>query len=130
MTNLSLSQPQTNDADDDAVSETSATSTRVRALLDLGLETEELAAALGVRSPTTIRNWADGTASPRRTGVRAVDDIRRVLVLLSEAGIAGGDAVQWLRSRQGGVLENDRPLDVLRKDPLRVLTAANALIEP
>ncbi len=133
MTNPSLTQPQnTNPTDpglDPAPSEISATPTRVRALLELGLEAEELADALGVKSPTTIRNWAEGSASPRRAGVRAVDDLRRVVVLLGEAGITGGDAAQWLRSRQGGVLENDRPLDVVLQDPVRVLAAANALAE-
>lgn len=133
MTNLSATQPQnTNSTDpglDPAPSEISATSTRVKTLLELGLEAEELAEALGVKSPTTIRNWAEGSASPRRAGVRAVDDLRRVVVLLGEGGIGGGDAAQWLRSRQGGVLENDRPLDVILHDPVRVLAAANALAE-
>lgn len=133
MTNLSLTQPQSNDPTgaglDPASSETSATPTRVRTLLELGLEAEELADALGVKSQTTIRNWAEGSASPRRAGVRAVDDLRRVVVLLCEAGITGADAAQWLRSRQGGVLENDRPLDVVLQDPIRVLVAANALTE-
>ncbi|HEX8688606.1 MAG TPA: hypothetical protein VF729_00005 [Solirubrobacterales bacterium] len=132
MTNLSLTQPYTDPTDpgfESAPSEISATSTRVRALLELGLEAEELADALGVKSQTTIRNWAEGSASPRRPGVRAVDDLRRVVVLLSEAGITGADAAQWLRSRQGGVLENDRPLDVVLQDPVRVLAAANALAE-
>lgn len=133
MTNLSLTQPQSNDptsaGHDPVPSETSATPTRVKALFELGLEAEELADALGVKSPTTIRNWKEGSASPRRSGVRAVDDLRRVVVLLSEAGIIGTDAAQWLRSRQGGVLENDRPLDVVLQDPVRVLAAANALAE-
>jgi len=133
MNDLGLKKAQHNGSTevglDPASSETSATQTRVRALLDLGLEAEELADALGVKSQTTIRNWADGTASPRRAGVRAVDDLRRVLVLLSEAGITGDDAAQWLRSRQGGVLENDRPIDVFLEDPLRALAAANALVE-
>jgi transcriptional regulator with XRE-family HTH domain len=133
MTHLSVTQPQnanpTDPGLDPAPNEISATSTRVRTLLELGLEAEELAEALGVKSQTTIRNWAEGSASPRRAGVRAVDDLRRVLVLLGEAGITGDDAAQWLRSRQGGVLENDRPLDVVLQDPVRVLAAANALAE-
>ena len=132
MTNLT--QPQENSdptkpGSDAAPSEITATQTRVKALLDLGLEVEELAEALGVKSQTTIRNWADGSASPRRSGVRTVDDIRRTVVLLDEAGITGNDAAQWLRSRQGGVLDNDRPLDVVLRDPVRVLAAANALAE-
>lgn len=133
MTKLSFTQPQiidpTDPGLDPAPSEISATPTRVRALLDLGLEVEELADALGIKSQTTIRNWAEGSASPRRAGVRTVDDLRRVVVLLGEAGITGANAAQWLRSRQGGVLENDRPLDLVLQDPVRVLAAANAVAE-
>jgi hypothetical protein len=128
MTNFSVAHPPLNDPRE-APDATSATPTRVKALLDLGLETEELAEAFGVKSPTTIRNWAEGSASPRRTGVRAVDDLRRVVVLLYQAGVTGEEAAQWLRSRQGGVLENDRPLDVILEDPVRVLAAANSLVE-
>lgn len=130
MTNTSVTQPPQNNQRDPASSEISATRNRVQALLDLGLEAEELAEAFGVKSPTTIRNWANGDASPRRAGVRTADDLRRIVLLLDEAGIKGEDAAQWLRSRQGGVLENDRPLDVVLDDPVRVLAAANALGEP
>jgi transcriptional regulator with XRE-family HTH domain len=130
MTNASLTHPSQNEQRDSASSEISATRNRVQALLDLGLDTEELAKAFGVKSPTTIRNWANGDASPRRAGVRTADDLRRIVILLEEAGIKDEDAAQWLRSRQGGVLENDRPLEVVLDDPVRVLAAANALSEP
>lgn len=102
---------------------TAPTPTRIEALLELGLEAEELAAALAV-TPTTIRNWTKGTASPRRVAVRTVDDLRRAVVILSTGGVTGPDAGQWLRSRQGGILNEERPLDVVRQDPVRVLAAA------
>jgi DNA-binding transcriptional regulator YiaG len=111
------------------LSTTSSTPSRVQILLDLGLSAEELAEALRVKSATTIRNWAEGIASPRREGVRVVDDLRRVVVLLGEAGLSEAEVAQWLRSRQGGVLDSDRPLEVINEDPIRVLVAANALAE-
>jgi DNA-binding transcriptional regulator YiaG len=116
LTNSPHSEPST-------LRPTAPTTTRVEALLELGLEAEELAAALAV-TPTTIRNWARGTASPRRIAVRAVDDLRRAVVILADGGITGETAGQWLRSRQGGVLKDERPLDIVRKDPVRVIAAA------
>ncbi len=102
---------------------TAPTPNRVEALLDLGLEAEELANALGVTT-TTVRNWARGSATPRRVAVRTVDDLRRAVVILADAGITGSTAGQWLRSRQGGILEEERPLDIVRTDPIRVIAAA------
>lgn len=116
LTNSPLSEPSTLGA-------TAPTPSRVEALLDLGLEAEELADALDV-TPTTVRNWARGSASPRRVAVRAVDDLRRAVVILADAGITGSTAGQWLRSRQGGILEDERPLDIVRTDPVRVIAAA------
>jgi transcriptional regulator with XRE-family HTH domain len=105
---------------------TSSTPTRISALLETGLEIDEVAEALGVTA-TTVRNWLRGTASPRRIAVRVVDDLRRAVVLLAEAGTRGEDAGQWLRSRQGGTLEGERPLDMIRNDPEQVLSAAAGL---
>lgn len=105
---------------------TSPTPTRIEALLGLGVEVEELADALGVTA-TTIRNWLSGDASPRRATVRVIDDLRQVVVVLADAGIEGAETAQWLRSRQGGALENGRPLDVIGDDPVRVLAAAHGL---
>lgn len=106
---------------------TSPTPTRIEVFLKLGLEVEELAAALDI-TPNTVRNWLNGDATPRRAAVRVIDDIRQTLLVLSEVGIEGVDAAQWLRSRQGGALENDRPLEVIRTDPVRVLAAAHGLV--
>jgi transcriptional regulator with XRE-family HTH domain len=106
---------------------TSPTPARIQHLLSLGLDVDELAEALDV-TPATVRNWLRGSATPRRGPVRVIDDLRRVVVVLAEAGIAGSDAAQWLRSRQGGSLENDcRPLDVIREDPVRVLASAHGV---
>ncbi|HEY5052100.1 MAG TPA: hypothetical protein VII45_01680 [Solirubrobacterales bacterium] len=76
-------------------------------------------------TPATIRNWVRREASPRRGAVRIVDDLRRVVVILADAEVDGPDVAQWLRSRQGGNLNNDRPLDVIHDDPVRVLAAAH-----
>ncbi len=100
---------------------------RVQALIDLGVEVEELAEALDV-TPATIRNWLRGSAAPRRTAMRTVDDLRHAVILLSEVGIGGAEAAQWLRSRQGGPLENDRPLDIIGNDPVRVIASIRGLV--
>lgn len=105
---------------------TASTADRIKAILAL-LEVEELAAALDVTA-ATIRNWLSGQAAPRRPALRTLDDLRRTTVLLGEAGLEGEDCAQWLRSRQGGALENDRPLDVIAADPLRVLAAATGVV--
>jgi transcriptional regulator with XRE-family HTH domain len=105
---------------------TTPTPTRIQTLMDLGLEAEELAKALDV-TPTTVRNWARGGAAPRRETVRMIDDLRRVVLILAEAGIEGTEAADWLRSRQGEPFEaDDRPLEAIRHDPVRVLASAHA----
>lgn len=112
----------------DGFQPTSPTPTRLESLLGLGLEAEDLATALGV-TPTTVRNWIRGTATPRREAIRVVDDLRRVVVVLAEAKIVGSEAAEWLRSRQGDPLEDDeRPLDAVRADPVRVLALAHAAV--
>lgn len=100
---------------------------RVEALLALGIEMDELAETLGV-TPTTIRNWLHGDATPRRGPVRTVDDLRRAVVILAEGGVEDADAAHWLRSRQGGALEDGRPLEVIREDPIKVLAAARGFV--
>lgn len=105
---------------------TASTADRIEAILEL-LSVEELAAALDVTA-STIRNWMGGQATPRRPALRTLDDLRRTILLLVDAGIQGEDCAQWLRSRQGGALENDRPVDVVATDPLRVLAAAAGMV--
>ena len=105
---------------------TASTADRIEAILEL-LEVEELAAALDVTA-ATVRNWLSGQAAPRRPALRTLDDLRRAIVILGEAKVHGEDCAQWLRSRQGGALENDRPLDVIGSDPLRVLAAATGTV--
>lgn len=124
--NLRQRKPESNGGSE-RLGETAPTPLRIQGLIDLGIEVEELAEALAV-TPGTIRNWLRGSAFPRRATVRAVDDLRRAVVLLSEVGVDGADAAQWLRSRQGGPLDDDRPLDVIREDPIRVLAAIRGLV--
>lgn len=112
----------------DGFQPTSPTHARLESLLALGLEAEDLATALGV-TPTTVRNWIRGAATPRREAVRVVDDLRRVVVVLAEAKIVGSEAAEWLRSRQGDPLEDDeRPLDAIRADPVSVLSLAHSAV--
>ena len=102
---------------------TASAEERTNALLLAGFSVEELSLALGV-SENTVRNWAEGSAQPRRPVERALDDLRTVMVALDEAGIRAGRAVNWLRSRNRAWLGNERPLDVLADDPLLVFAAA------
>lgn len=118
---------ETSGDESEGLAATAPTPLRIEGLIGIGFELEELAEALDV-TPATIRNWLKGSAVPRRATVRTVDDLRRAVVLLSEAGIDGVDAAQWLRSRQGGPLDNDRPLDVVREDPVRVIATIRGLV--
>lgn len=95
---------------------------RVNALLGLGLSPEELASACDVAAGT-IRNWREGKVAPRIDAARLVDDLRLTVLILTEAGLADSETVQWLRSRNQD-LGHQRPLDLVRHDPLAVLEAA------
>ncbi len=129
MTKLNVRQRVSvqSDGESEGLGATTPTPLRVQGLIELGLEVEELAGALDV-TPATVRNWIKGTAVPRRGAVRVVDDLRRAVVLLQEEGLDGAEAAQWLRSRQGGPLDNDRPLDTIREDPVRVFATIRGLI--
>jgi|SRR6478609_6123603 len=108
----------------DTLDPITSTPARVEGLLAAGLEMEELALALDV-TPTTIRNWLRGAATPRRGAVRTIDDLRQVAVILIEGGMDGVEMAQWLRSRQGRAMDDERPLDLIAQDPIRVLAAAH-----
>jgi len=75
---------------------TASAEERTNALLLAGFSVEELSLALGV-SENTVRNWAEGSAQPRRPVERALDDLRTVMVALDEAGIRTGCAVETER---------------------------------
>jgi len=106
-----------------AFAPTASAKERIDALLDIGLSVEELSLAIGV-AENTIRNWAEGSKEPRRAADRVLDDLRTVVLALDEGGVRSSRAVRWLRSRNRAWLHNERPLDVLRHDPLLVLAAA------
>src|SRR4029077_16804072 len=106
-----------------ALAGTASPQERINALLAIGLTVEELSLALGV-AENTVRNWADGAAAPRRAADRALDDLRTVVLALGEHGVESSRAVNWLRSRKGAGLGNQVPLELLRRDPLLVLAAA------
>lgn len=102
---------------------TASAQERVNALLGLGLSVEELSLALGV-AENTIRNWSEGSAQPRRAADQTLDDLRTVVLTLDEKGVKAARAVSWLRSRNRAWLSNERPLDLLRADPLLLFAAA------
>jgi DNA-binding transcriptional regulator YiaG len=106
-----------------AFAPTASAEERIEALLEIGLSVEELSATIGV-AENTIRNWADGSKEPRRAADRVLDDLRTVVLALDEGGVRSSRAVRWLRSRNRAWLHNERPLDILRNDPLLVLAAA------
>ena len=102
---------------------------RIQGLLDLGISVEDIAVATGVK-PGTVRKWASGIAHPRRDAEQGIDDLRQIIVILDEADLPPEKITQWLRSRHRGILSNERPLDVIRTDPLPALAAAEqTLIE-
>jgi Protein of unknown function (DUF2384) len=116
--------PATNDlAIAHALVPTASAQERVNTFLGLGLSVEELSLAVGV-AENTIRNWSDGSAQPRRAADQALDDLRMVVLTLDEKGVEAARTVNWLRSRNRAWLSNERPLDLLRTDPLLLFAAA------
>lgn len=111
----------------EGLSDTAAHQARIVALLALGLTVDELADAFEV-AVSTVRNWQDGKGDPRAKAKRLVDDLRLAAVILSEAGLEGPEVGQWLRSRNRDALENQRPLELIASDPLRVLAACEAFL--
>ena len=121
---VAQAKPSTNDlAIAHALTQTASAQECVNALLRLGLRVEELAETLGVEEHT-IRNWSDGSAKPGRAAGRALDDLRALVLVLEENGVTSINAVNWLRSHNRRWLDNKRPLDLLRTDPLLLFAAA------
>jgi hypothetical protein len=101
---------------------TSTTSERVQALVDL-LDVPMVARAAGV-SLTAVRKWIEGT-EPRADAAMAIDDLRSVVVVLLEAGFEPARIHSWLGSRDREWLDENRPIDCIRRKPMSVLSAAN-----
>jgi hypothetical protein len=115
---------------------TSSMSDRVRALIAL-VGAAELAAATssgygGDTKESTIRNWANGQAEPRRNASITVDDLRTAAKLLLDAKKTPDETRHWLLSRNTALIlhgaQDDplRPIDLIRDQPTRVFREALA----
>jgi hypothetical protein len=115
---------------------TSSTSDRVRALIAL-VGAAELAAATssgpgGDTKESTIRNWANGQAEPRRNTAITIDDLRTAAKLLIDADKTQDETRKWLLSRNTALIlhraQDDplRPVDLIRDQPTRVFREALA----
>ena len=105
---------------------TATTSERVRALLAIGLSPAFLATATGT-SPSTIRNWSNGSTQPRPEAKLALDDIRAVSATLLDAGLEPERVAEWLTSRDAQRFDGLRPIEMVVRDPIAVLVAAQAV---
>ena len=114
----------------------SSTSDRVRALIAL-VGAAELAAATsfgegGDIKESTIRNWANGQAEPRRNAAITIDDLRMAAKLLLDAEKTPDETRKWLLSRNevfilhGAPEDPRRPIDLIRDQPTRVFREALA----
>lgn len=95
---------------------------RITALQRCGLGVEHIADAIGV-SVNTVRNWAGGNAAPRRAGGFALDDLRAAAARLVELGFDSSRAGAWLLSRNTMFLDGQRPIDLIRDNPIEILAA-------
>jgi hypothetical protein len=99
---------------------------QIAAILEAGVTVEELTRLVDVSS-SSIHNWRSGKAVPRADAALILDDARQAVLVLREAGAKDHAPGRWLRGRNRQ-LGNERPLDVLRSDPMRVLAAAELLV--
>ncbi len=104
---------------------TASTAMRIKGLLAAGLTIPEIARVVRA-SPPAVREWQQG-AQPRAAARQRLDDLRRVILILALAGHGGGASGEWLRSRL--LPRNRRPLDVIEKNPLEVLAAAEEVLQ-
>jgi hypothetical protein len=107
---------------------TATTAERVEGLLALGLAARELADAVGVASSSTVRNWVSEDSEPRLDASIALDDLRAVALILLEGGLEPRRAGLWITSRDPGRLEGQRPIELVRRLPLEVLSSAHDLL--
>lgn len=106
---------------------TATTSERVRGLLGLGLQPIEIAKAVGVGSTSTLRNWIASGTEPRPDAVIVLDDLRATAKILLDGNLEPERIVSWLMSRDP-LFDSERPIDLLPSTPMRVLSAAHAVV--
>jgi hypothetical protein len=96
---------------------------RVEGLLAVGLSAAELSEVTRT-TESTVRNWVAGDTEPRPDAEMALDYLRAVAKALLDGGMAPDRALRWLMSLDPDRFGTERPIDVLRTTPMRVLSAA------
>lgn len=115
--------------EDDArglLSPTATVAERTRGLLKL-LPPAVLADAVGVKV-SSLRNWTVDQSRPRFDAAIALDDLRATAKVLLDGGLEEARVTAWLTSRDPDVWEGQRPVELIRVDPLDVLQAAQGLV--
>ncbi|MDQ3935273.1 MAG: hypothetical protein M3340_11670 [Actinomycetota bacterium] len=76
-------------------------------------------------SESAVRNWRTGQAKPRPDAEIVLDDLRAAAQILLDGAFEPERIGLWLKSRNREYFDDARPIDILPKDPMRVLTAAH-----
>jgi predicted transcriptional regulator len=107
----------------DFLAPTSTTKERVEGILSIGMAASELA-ELTETTESSVRHWLSGRTEPRPEAEMALDYTRAVVKALLDAGMEPERIYKWLMSLDPEHFGSDRPFDVLKTAPMRVLTAA------
>lgn len=102
---------------------TSTTKERVEGILAVGMSASELA-ELTETTESSVRHWLGGNTEPRPEAAMALDYTRAVIKALLDAKMEPERIFRWLMSLDPEHFGSDRPFDVLKTAPMRVLTAA------
>lgn len=102
---------------------TSTTRERVEGILAIGMPAADLA-ELTETTESSVRHWLGGKTEPRPEAAMALDYTRAVVKALLDAEMEPERVLPWLMSLDPERFGEDRPFDVLKTAPMRVLTAA------
>jgi hypothetical protein len=102
---------------------TSTTRERVEGILAIGMSATELA-ELTETTESSVRHWLGGNTEPRPEAAMALDYTRAVIKTLLDSGMEPERILRWLMSLDPEHFDTDRPFDILKVAPMRVLTAA------
>jgi hypothetical protein len=102
---------------------TSTTRERVEGILSIGMPASDLA-ELAETTESSVRHWLSGETEPRPEPAVALDYTRAAVKALVDAGMEPERIHRWLMSVDPARFNSERPFDVLKVAPMRVLTAA------
>jgi hypothetical protein len=102
---------------------TSTTKERVEGILSIGMPASDLA-ELTDTTESSVRHWLSGNTEPRPEPAVALDYTRAVVKALVDAEMEPERILRWLMSIDPEHFDSERPFDVLKAAPMRVLTAA------